>query len=696
MKIEARILAALDARRFDVVILASGTSLNRMAETAGGEPRPIYYSEELLSSPETVALFEGAAVNAHGFGDSFDHIGEGDKSLFSMNTVGVLEGVHYGEGALRGRLVLHEGADFMAGLLKLSTERDDPLVGLSIDATGEIKFTAREGVGDVAEVATFGPSPTVDVVSRPAAGGEIVRIAASFKGGGTIQEGTMPIEDPAPPAAQMTEAEVNALVAKQLAEAVKEAEDKAKAKQILVDEAKAELTKKLNESADLLTKTLADSNLPDKAQDIIRLQFADRTFEASELKEALAAVRKFVSDVDKSGSVNLPAVEVGMEDQERATIALTEAFTRNGWKTQPNPVTGETVKGMSLAAKNDLRESGADPVRSLLGFARDTFGLNLADRAVGGERRRKLTESLTTSSWDKVFEDALHKAMIAYSENPKFDSWRAVCTVESVPNYEAMKRIRDYGYPNLDIVTEGANYQAITSPGDDSEEFTMVKYGNTEDFTEEMVLADQLGRIAAIPQKLGMAAARTRYETIWDYITISGQPTLADGNTLFYARSSPNGNLGTTALSSAQFVATRLLMQKYADISTSKRLGVTPAYLAVPIDLFSTAFEMFRSITENHPGSETASRAFDYSVAPTIIPVEHWTNAKDHVYIAEPSEITGLIAGFLQGNEQPQLYTQDDANNGSVFARDAVTYKIKLPLAVGIGAYQAFFGADVA
>jgi len=96
------------------------------------------------------------------------------------------------------------------------------------------------------------------------------------------------------------------------------------------------------------------------------------------------------------------------------------------------------------------------------------------------------------------------------------------------------------------------------------------------------------------------------------------------------------------------------------------------------------------------PGGSSTDRSFEARNPVKVIVVRHWTNAKDHVYIADKAEIEGLIVAFVNGNEQPILQVQDMKNVGSHFDRDAITYKIKFPFGVGIGAYQAFYAHDVA
>ena len=95
------------------------------------------------------------------------------------------------------RLVLHEGAGFMRGLLEQSITRTPPLVGLSIDAMGDYEFSVHEGE-EVAAVTVLSGPASLDIVSRPAAGGEIVRLAASIHKEKHMEPPVEPVIKPAP------------------------------------------------------------------------------------------------------------------------------------------------------------------------------------------------------------------------------------------------------------------------------------------------------------------------------------------------------------------------------------------------------------------------------------------------------------------------------------------------------------------
>ncbi|MHC4717372.1 MAG: hypothetical protein ACYS5V_10400, partial [Planctomycetota bacterium] len=290
-----------DGRIFDVTILEAGFSLNRDVNPDTGTAHRRYYPAELLASEEVIGIFEGAEVRMIRLGasieDDLDHTPEGiPKELLSGNIVGVLENVHYGQGALRARLVLHEGATFSAGLLRLSVERDTPLLGLSIDAKGLIEFTTHEGEEVAAVRALHGPA-SVDVVSRPAAGGGLIRLAASLQ-----KEHTMP--DPKkepqggdkPAAAVKDPPEAKPVDMEKLTEGIAEkVEAKLRAEREETRKKEAEEATKIRESDQSLETKLKESNLPDEGVELVREKFSGAAWEDTTVDGYIGKVRKLVT-----------------------------------------------------------------------------------------------------------------------------------------------------------------------------------------------------------------------------------------------------------------------------------------------------------------------------------------------------------------------------------------------------------------
>jgi cation transport regulator ChaB len=684
LTLSASLREASNGRTFDVVIVKAGASLNKI------DGRPVYYSEELLKS--SVDVFEGATVNSHAFGKTLNHIpDEMDelKGLFTENTVGVLEGVHFGEGALRASLVLHEGADFMSGLLKLSVERDPPLVGLSLHVlSADVDTTATVDGLPVSNVIQMFPPATVDIVSTPAAGGEIVRLAASLQ-----KEKEMPEEvkkppegDPKPAAAVKDDPPID--LEKLSESAAEKALAKIREEQKARDEAKAETLAKIKESEELLETKLKESNLPEKGVALVRRQFEKSTFKEETLDAAIADVRTLLKEADESGKVNVPGDRFEGGEQVRTKLVeaeLYDMFMQN------------SVEETRNAARKSLLEAGGKPVASIKRLMREAFGIDVEtlDGSTGRDRKR-LTESLVTTDWTDIFGDTMNRALLdAYHANPWTD-WRKVVRMKPLSDFRTQHSIRMGGFGNLATVGEGVNYPAVTSPGDEEHEWTPAKRGGTEDLTREMILADDVMAIGRIPTGLAYAAARTVYEFVFDQLTIAGQPTMDyDSTALFATSRTYNDNLGTTALAAAEVAVVWLAMQQFVDMTSLKREAISPKYLCVPVNLAATAFGIVKPLSEFAPG-ETTDTAFVRTMGLETIVVAHWTNAKDHVYVADPALVPGFLFGFVNGVEDPQLFVQDNQNFGSMFDRDAITYKIRHEYGGSPVDHRAFYAEDVA
>lgn len=173
--------AAPAGAEWDVRILAAGRSKNGNV-----------YPAEVLA--RDASLFEGASVFAYELAKGLlDHLpghvkqGVGDGGGLLRNLVGTLEGVHFaerdGKAGLYGRLkvVTPWVKETLRGAWEAGKKT---LIGMSIDARAMLE-AAADGTKTVIG---FGPNPTVDLVSHPAAGGELVRLVASSGAGTTMDE----------------------------------------------------------------------------------------------------------------------------------------------------------------------------------------------------------------------------------------------------------------------------------------------------------------------------------------------------------------------------------------------------------------------------------------------------------------------------------------------------------------------------
>ena len=305
------------------------------------------------------------------------------------------------------------------------------------------------------------------------------------------------------------------------------------------------------------------------------------------------------------------------------------------------------------------------------------------DAKVSG-RIENFTEALTSTSFSNVLGDAITRRLVKeYNNKTQLDAWRKFASIVPVSDFREQKRVRMGGYGDLAAVSEAAAYADVTSPTDDVAKYSASKRGGLEKITLEMIKNDDVGAIRQIPVKLARAAKRTLSKFAFNLIV--SNPTLGDSKTLFHA---DHGNLGSDALSAASFTARRLAMMKQKEAGSNEVLSIPPAYLLVPPELEETAYNLFVRNTNNDP-------QYVQTVKPEIIPIWYATDADDWYLAADPADITGIEIGFLDGNEEPELFVQDNPTSGSVFTNDQITYKIRHIYGGAIIDYRAFQGSVV-
>lgn len=295
----------------------------------------------------------------------------------------------------------------------------------------------------------------------------------------------------------------------------------------------------------------------------------------------------------------------------------------------------------------------------MTGDTRVTGSLRHADQA-------RMREALGSTSFDQVLGDSITRRMVADYRTPdRYAVWRQLADVVSINDFRSQERPRFGGYGELPAVAESGSYDPLTSPTDESSTYSVSKRGGTEKVTLEMIKNDDVGVIRRIPVSLSRSAKRTLSKFVLDFLATN--PTIYDTVALFHAS---HGNLGTSALDKTTFAAGRLAMLKQTELGSADRLGVGPANLWVSQDGEEGAVDLFRRNTEN-------DKTFVQSLSPNVIPVWYWTDADDWFLSADKMDIPTVEIGFLDGNEEPELFVQDMPNTGSMFSNDQLTWKIR-------------------
>lgn len=633
-----------------------------------------YYSDAVLR--EATPLFDG--VRAFVKADDEHLVGKGKdfRNLIGRLTQPTfVEGKGKDKGEIRAVLEVLESAGEIMAKLREAWDRGmaKDLFGFSIDADGELKSENGRRVAK-----KFIKVNSVDLIIEPGAGGQLINLLEARDP--NLEADDMKLRN------RMVEAVKQAHDGKlpdgldienddQLETAYREAIKPAAPEKKEPEAKPGAVTQedlRMVEARGYLREALAGSNLPEIAKTRVRGQFADRNgWDNKAVDDAVKGEREYLARLTESGKPSGLGDDLDIipgKDRSEKIATMLDAFFDPAHKAHRNV---RSFKECYVEITGDRRVTGAwenvDKARL---------------REAMGER---FSESLDTSGLTNVLGNAIRRAMIReYRAAVDFDGFRRICSIVPVSDFRTNERVRFGGYGDLPAVNQGAAYAALTSPTDEKATYAVTKRGGTEDMTLEAIKNDDVGLIQRIPVKLGRAAKRTLAKFAFDFIRTN--PTIYDATALFTAG---HGNLGSAALDATSLAARRLAMLKQSELSSADRLGIGPKSLLVPLDLQSPAVDLFKLGTNNE-------RNFVQSLTLDIIPVWYWTDANDWALAADPLDIPGLEVGFLDGNEEPELFVQDNPTVGSMFTNDQLTWKIRHVYNGAITDYRAFDKSVVA
>lgn len=633
--------AAADGSAWDAVLVRAGKSGNGN-----------YYPDAVLR--EAAEKFEGARV----FAKSNDEHLKGSRPNVN-NLAGWISGARFVEGKktdtghISGRVNLAgDGAGLRETIVDAWKRGKRDLVGLSIDVFGTVERAMREGVKYARSITKVN---SVDLIIDPAAGGALVRLVeAAAQENDTMKQRMLEAVKQKLPAkfAQLTEAATDEEIEAIYREAVQEKPAPAAAGAGTVTQEQLNETLRMVEARGNARVKIYATTLPQAVKDRIwaSLEARERFVEA-DVDAAIKVEREYAARLVESGRVEMGGLDIQVGDRSKTVAEMLDAFFDPKHKDHGRV---QSFKECYIEITGDKRVTGqlANMDRARL------------REAVGGAVR--MMESLDTTGLTNVLGNAIQRRMIAdYRENTAWDCWRLACSTVPVADFRTNERTRLGGYGNLSAVLQGAPYTALASPTDEKATYAATKRGGTEDLTIEVIKNDDVGMVRRIPISLARAAKRTLCEFVMDFVRTN--PLIYDGVAFF---DNAHGNLGSAALDATALAAARLRMKKQTELNSGKRLGIGPRNLWVPDDLEAAGVNLFRLATNNE-------KNFIESLSLAVVPVPYWTDATDWAISADPMDVPGIEVGFLDGNQEPELFVQDNPTVGSMFSHDKITWKIR-------------------
>ncbi len=567
-----------------------------------------------------------------------------------------IEGKQKDTGEIQADLELLESAGEVTAKLREAYDRGmaDDLFGFSIDVDG----IGKRRSGRITEATKFKKVHSLDLIIEPGAGGQLIKLIEAIN---PEEQADMKLRE------RMIEAVKKAnqgslpnglnidndeALEAAYKEAVMPAEPESKKASAASGVSSEDVDKRLHmiEARSVMRETIAGCNLPDAAKTKLKAQFDGMiSFKEADVTSAIADERNYLAKFTESGKPdNLgdqSFIESGEDRSEKVDKMLDAFFDEdnrdvNSFKECYITITGDTK------VKGHLRFCDIRRMRE----------------ALGGH----FVEAIDSSTFGNAMGDALHRSLRGYFEKPsKYDGWRDLVDIVPVTDFRNQERTRIGGYGDLPIVAQSGAYGALATPTDDVATYAVVKHGGTESLTIEAIKNDDVAAIRRIPKKLNHAAKRTLMKFVLDFL--STNPNLSDTNPVFSVGA---GNLGTVALSDASYGTRRLAMMAHQEPGSNEKMDLEPAHIWVPDQLEQAAYDMFVRNTNLDP-------AFTQHVRAIIHRVWYWTDPNDWYLSADKNELPPIELGFLDGEEEPELFIQDNPAQGSLFSNDQILYKMR-------------------
>lgn len=238
-----------------------------------------------------------------------------------------------------------------------------------------------------------------------------------------------------------------------------------------------------------------------------------------------------------------------------------------------------------------------------------------------------------------------------------------------VNNFLTHYGIQMSGFGALDTVNEAGEFKnrSITNR---KEGYAIQTYGDIFAVSRQMLVNDALGALADILQVMAAGAADT--EALALVSVINSNVNLSDGQPWF---SSTHGNLAPagTVPSIVSMDVGRVAMRSQKDADGTSLIDANPKFILVPVALQTNAEQLVASVTA--PTTEDVN-PFAGKLTPLAEP--RLTNPTAWYLFADPDFSPALQYSYLDGQEAPQLATQDG------WRIDGTEYRVRHDFGAGV------------
>lgn len=725
--------------RWEAVLIAPGLS----------EGWPVYFwSDEVLEA--AVGVFQGVDINAYELtADFFSHIqmppasvvaAEDVKKYLTARKVGWVDKAWYEPGlGVKAEIQFVPEQAWMPKTLQDGQNKGNPdVLGLSIDARIRgFEFLVENLV--VVMVTKILSCSSVDVVTRPAAGGKFLRAVAGLdnpnperremdlkklldlikskrpdllegkdqsalgedevlklaqmamneppeKKGENKDKDKAPAGNDSLPGTEQRAAMSAEDISKQIAQGIKEVELRAACGRTL-------------------DQVLDGSGLPDLARARVREKFEAKVFERADLDKAVKGEKDYLASMAVPGfSLDDQArISGGLGTVDRIGLAIDLMFG----------LTPEDIKDLGQVRRldgqpvfQDMRAAQSkdyDGVPRLSGI-RELYQLVTGDTEVRGFFVRsalpadmRAAQDITSATFTYLLGNTMGRRLVKDYRAANFGEDLLISVRKPVKDFRTQEAVLVGGFPDIDDADpESGNYAEIAGVTDEESTYAIGQKGNILTITRKLIINDDVSLILRLLTRLAQAARRTHAKYVWDKFMSNG--TCSDGTAWF---TTGHGNLVTTALSFAAALAAYQALAKMTEKDSGERIGllsdpsVKPT-LVYPVDLFQTGESIVNDDDYFASNDLTAKRRNPLKGKISGYQCPLFTDATDWGMLMPAQAVDMVEMGYLNGRQDPEMFVADTPQAEQVFVADKIRHKLRHEYAGAVVDYRSGYKAVVA
>lgn len=276
---------------------------------------------------------------------------------------------------------------------------------------------------------------------------------------------------------------------------------------------------------------------------------------------------------------------------------------------------------------------------------------------------------------------------------PKELPWRKIGKVkpDGLNDFREQQIIRVSGWANWRTVAEGDEYLELAVPTEVKETYTPLKKGELLPITREMIMRDDIRLVDSLLMKFRMAGQNTFHQEFFhrfvNYVTAAvNDGTMGDGNPVYDAVN--HGNLKDAAITHPNMLALKNLIRAQKAEGSDIWLQLQGKYVVCPLTLEDQ--NLIYVVSERVPNDIiNDANVLRIKEENALVIDDGLLESSDYIYMSvDPSDHPTIEVGFINNQQVPEMFVQDDPTMGNAFLKDIFTWKGRLEFGTGWEDYR--------